>query len=123
MGGSGASPGFSIGGGAGSGTGMSGGSGGTLPGGTPGPGAGGLGTCCPTSSFSKARVLSARAARGTTVALADDEPVNAFSPSGFQKIAPLPGSRKGYVKLSLNTCPVAFFPRRHRHDETTRCPR
>src|ERR1700731_940178 len=44
IGGSGASPGFSIGGGAGSGTGMpADGSGGTLPGGTTGSGAGDLG--------------------------------------------------------------------------------
>ncbi|MDQ6868179.1 MAG: hypothetical protein M3178_07150 [Pseudomonadota bacterium] len=57
IGGSGTSPGFSTGGGGGSGTGMSGGSGGILPGGTPGSGAGGLGTCCSTSSFSKAKVL------------------------------------------------------------------
>ena len=47
MGGSGASPGFSSGGGAGSGAGISGaGMGGILPGGTPGSGARGLGTCC-----------------------------------------------------------------------------
>ena len=54
MGGSGASPGFSIGGGAGSGT------GGKSPGGTPGLGAGGLGTCCAwsASNFSKTKVLS-----------------------------------------------------------------
>ena len=53
MGGSGASPGFSI-GGAGSGT------GGKSPGGTPGLGAGGLGTCCAWSAspggFRRARV-------------------------------------------------------------------
>jgi hypothetical protein len=66
MGGSGASPGFSIGGGAGSGT------GGKSPGGTPGLGAGGLGTCCAwsASNFSKTKVLSLRAPHGAVVAFA-----------------------------------------------------
>jgi hypothetical protein len=79
MGGSGASPGFSIGGGAGSGT------GGKSPGGTPGLGAGGLGTCCAwsASNFSKTKVLSLRAAHGAVVAFAGDAPANAFSPWGF----------------------------------------
>jgi hypothetical protein len=69
MGGSGASPGFSIGGGAGSGT------GGKSPGGTPGLGAGGLGTCCAwsASNFSKTKVLSLRAAHGAVVAFADPQ--------------------------------------------------
>ena len=81
MGGSGASPGFSIGGGAGSGT------GGKSPGGTPGLGAGGLGTCCAwsASNFSKTKVLSLRAAHGAVVAFAGDAPANAFSPGGFRR--------------------------------------
>jgi hypothetical protein len=80
MGGSGASPGFSI-GGAGSGT------GGKSPGGTPGLGAGGLGTCCAwsASNFSKTKVLSLRAAHGAVVAFAGDAPANAFSPGGFRR--------------------------------------
>ena len=81
MGGSGASPGFSIGGGAGSGT------GGKSPGGTPGLGAGGLGTCCAwsASNFSKTKVLSLSAAHGAVVAFAGDAPANAFSPGGFRR--------------------------------------
>src|ERR1700730_4145873 len=61
IGGSGTSPGFSIGGGAGSGFGISaGGSGGMLPGGTPGPGPGGLGTCCISPRSSMVKLLSVR---------------------------------------------------------------
>lgn len=100
IGGSGRSPGFSTGGGTGSGTGMSGGSGGILPGGTPGAGAGGLGTCCPSSSFSKAIVLSARAASGTIVAFADDELHKRHLAERVPKKRPAPWNRKAEAALT-----------------------
>jgi hypothetical protein len=80
MGGSGASPGFSIGGGAGSGT------GGKSPGGTPGLGAGGEPAAHGRRrTFPKPKSFRLRAAHGAVVAFAGDAPANAFSPGGFRR--------------------------------------
>src|ERR1700730_17103824 len=97
IGGSGTSPGFSIGGGAGSGFGISvGGSGGMLPGGTPGPGPGGLGTCCLSPRCSTARPLRS----GNPVATGTMNFVNAFPLSGFRKKRPATWNRESRGRVN-----------------------